>query len=84
MSRSGEHVWQYGIRCDFPGCKATLWRVGGSEAMAWMATQQDAKQAGWRVARDRLYEPLPASERAKQMLGTDLCAEHARTEGMLW
>jgi hypothetical protein len=71
MSRSFEHVWQYGIRCDFPGCKATLWRQGNTEAEAWNKAQQDAKQERWSVAKDR------------GVRNVDLCREHA-AGGMSW
>lgn len=72
MSRAFEHVWQYGIQCDFPGCKATLWRVNGSEAGAWTLAQHDARRSGWKVAEDR------------GVRDEDLCPEHARTEGIAW
>lgn len=55
MSASREHFWQYGIRCDHPGCLASLWRVGVSEQIAFTQVQADAKAAGWCVAADRLY-----------------------------
>jgi hypothetical protein len=68
----GEHFWQYGIRCDFPGCKATLWRTGMSEQMAYTKAQQDAKGLHWKVASDRLVS------------NEDLCSEHARSGGVAW
>jgi hypothetical protein len=66
MSAGFEHFWQYGIRCDHPGCGATLWRVNGSEAGALTLAQADAKAAGWSVAADRLVSH------------EDLCREHAK------
>jgi hypothetical protein len=65
MSAAFVHVWQYGIQCDHPGCKATLWRMSGSEAGSWNTAQRDAKAAGWSVASDRLVS------------NRDLCKEHA-------
>jgi hypothetical protein len=74
MSRQFEHVWQYGLQCDWPGCKATLWRVGGTEAQASNKAQLEAKAAGWSVAKDRGVK------------NADYCMEHAnaRAGGMSW
>jgi hypothetical protein len=73
VSRQFEHTWSYGIRCDFPGCEVTLWRVAGSEQMAHTKAQQDAKGLRWKVAVDRLVS------------NEDLCPDHAQgAKGMLW
>lgn len=64
MTAIGEHYWHYGIRCDHPGCKATIWRQGSSEQLAYTAVQADAREAGWSVAPDRAVG------------GVDLCREH--------
>jgi predicted GNAT family acetyltransferase len=64
MTAIGEHWWRYGIRCDHPGCNASLWRQGMSEQLAYTKAQEDAREAGWTVASDRLV--------GKQ----DLCREH--------
>jgi hypothetical protein len=65
VSAQFEHIWQYGIRCDYPGCKAAIWRVGYSEQMAYTIAQEEAKLHGWLVAKDRLVK------------NADLCREHA-------
>lgn len=69
MSSSGEHLYQYGIRCDHAGCKAAIWRLGVSEQHAHTLLQADAKAAGWLVSPDRLYSDI------------DRCPEHKRYRG---